>query len=144
MATMQGTATTPSRRLRAVVDRQHRSPFPLRVFVLKDMHSRVDEYANFGKPRAAAHNEDCTELRIYTWLDSSLSELAEMVHEVDMRVRKPGTRLSFMHICRDPLKGGRTMLQPVGVFHASGQDDTLTLSEFDWRAGDMLEIAILS
>ena len=134
-----GNAPPPARRRRPV-NREMSSPQLVRVLVHEEIHHRPEEFAQFFASPKSVHGE----LHIFSWADATLLELTRMVQEVDVRARKPGAKLSFMHAGRD--QKGRPVAKVVGVVHSdrSAVDDVMTLADCDWVAGDFIDIAIVS
>mmetsp|Transcript_20255 Transcript_20255/g.59720 ORF Transcript_20255/g.59720 Transcript_20255/m.59720 type:complete len:168 (+) Transcript_20255:18-521(+) len=139
-------AHSPTHR-RHTGSREQTCPFLVRVFVTRDVHRRSEHYETWDRPLAPPSQDPSfdPEVHLYTWLDASLAELAELVREVNVMARKPGTRLSFAHVQRD-VKHHRIKVKPVGQvpLEYDGPDGAILLADIGFNDGDVIDVAIQS
>merc|ERR1711981_1161118 len=83
------------------------------------------------------------ELRIHTWLDVSLKELAVLVCESNQSARKHGTRFAFAAIYRDGRTGRMTPRDLGGVvIGKDGPHDGRQLRDSRFQIGDFITLTL--
>lgn len=122
------------------LDRTQHTPFLLRLFVKENGRHSVHDFkgtAAEGHWRAADG-----EVRTYAWADTTLADLAALVHRVRPATAAPDTRLKFAEVGARA-RAGPPFLRPlgstrVGVAQAA---DRSTLGALGFRAGNWLDVA---
>lgn len=64
-----------------MIDRTKTCPLLLRVFVKQGAHHRIEDFAK--QQQQGGQEPEC--IHVYTWVDATLSELADLVQEVRER-----------------------------------------------------------
>lgn len=118
-----------------VVDREKTCPLLLRVFPKLGGHHRLEEYARRGQ-------EPKEEVQMYTWMDATLRELADLVKEIQPDAKQKNARLAFALVYPD--RRGKNVMRQVGIVHnrLPGPDDNKTLKSLNFQTGDFLDVAI--
>jgi len=117
------------------IDRQKVCPVLLRVFIGRNRHNPLSDYAR-GKTPA-------DELQIYTWIDASLKELAGLIRAVHPDSRRRGTSFQFAIVYADPHKPNyRTREVGTTTPGRPSADDNITLALKRFQIGDFLDVAI--
>ena len=118
------------------IDREKICPLLLRVFPKLNAHHTLEDFGKRGQQPA-------DEVKVYTWPDASLRELAELVQEINQHARSPNARLSFSFVYPD--KRGKNVMRHVGTVHsrAKGEDDLKSLASLNFQTGDFLDVAIM-
>lgn len=137
-ATAATTATTSS--TEGTVDRTQHTPFLLRLFVKENGRHSIHDFkgtAAEGFWRAADG-----EVRTYAWADTTLADLAALVHRVRPATAAADTRLKFAEVGARA-RAGPPFLRPlgstrVGVAQAA---DRSTLGALGFRPGNWLDVA---
>ncbi|CAK4645460.1 hypothetical protein LEN26_000135 [Aphanomyces euteiches] len=118
------------------VDRDVTCPTLVRVFC-NSSHYRPEDFNNMqAKPLA-------NEYHVYTWLDATLREIAELVQDANEEVRKRN-RLAISLVYPD--RRGKFIVKKSGLVNTNrkGPDDDKTLASLGFQNGDFLDVAILS
>eukprot|EP01023_Acetabularia_acetabulum_P022378 TRINITY_DN2201_c0_g2_i1.p2 TRINITY_DN2201_c0_g2~~TRINITY_DN2201_c0_g2_i1.p2 ORF type:complete len:141 (+),score=27.80 TRINITY_DN2201_c0_g2_i1:197-619(+) len=118
------------------VDREKVCPLLVRVFPKIGGHHRIMDYEKRG-------NEPEGEIQIYTWMDATLRELADLVKDVAPAARKPNAVQYFAIVFPD--RRGKMKMTEIGQVHCvrKGEDDPKTLKELNFETGDFLDVAII-
>lgn len=119
------------------VDREKICPLLLRVFVSTKRPHKVSEYSRGNTPP--------NELQIYTWMDASLEELANLVKEINSEARKKGTQFVFRLVYPDP-RSPTFRFREIGsyVSGTKGPDDRKTLASVRFQIGDFVDIHVIT
>ncbi|DBA02043.1 TPA: hypothetical protein N0F65_000290, partial [Lagenidium giganteum] len=126
------------RQERVMINREKQCPFLLRVFWSNGSHNRMESFDKVDDSPLS------NELHIYTWLDATLGEIAELVQNASPEAQQPNTRMgiSIVH----PDRRGRYVMRKVGwVFsnRRKSPDEEKTLTSLGFQPGDFLDIALL-
>lgn len=134
------TAMTDTGAAETALDRTQHTPFLLRLFVKENGRHSIHDFkgtAEEGFWRAADG-----EVRTYAWRDTTLADLAALVHRVRPATGAPDTRLKFAEVGARA-RTGPPFLRPlgstrVGVAQAT---DAATLGALGFRPGNWLDVA---
>ncbi|MCL4125424.1 UNVERIFIED_CONTAM: hypothetical protein GTU68_063241 [Idotea baltica] len=97
----------------------------LRVFCSNGRHNTFQDYRRGNTPP--------NELQIYTWMDATLKELADLVLEVNPDARRSGTVFDFMLFFPDLVKPiPRTRELGSVIVGQKGFDDQKTLKQLGY------------
>eukprot|EP01026_Neomeris_dumetosa_P045129 TRINITY_DN3822_c0_g1_i2.p3 TRINITY_DN3822_c0_g1~~TRINITY_DN3822_c0_g1_i2.p3 ORF type:complete len:138 (+),score=19.37 TRINITY_DN3822_c0_g1_i2:260-673(+) len=119
-----------------IVDREKVCPLLVRVFPKAGGHHRIQDYQKRG-------SEPDGEIQIYTWMDATLRELADLVKDVAAIARKRNAVQYFSVVYPD--RRGKMIMKDIGEVHCErkGEDDSKTLKELNFQTGDFLDVAII-
>lgn len=81
------------------------------------------------------------EVQVYTWLDTTLRELFELLKDQEVKLRR-SQHLSFAVVY--PNKDGRYVVKKMGEIYTcqEGEDDNKTLKELGMEVGDFVDVLI--
>ncbi|CAF0929017.1 unnamed protein product [Adineta ricciae] len=136
MSTTEAKLTGEVNKVDRSIDRLKTCPLLLRVFCNKNRHHLAREYEKGHTPE--------NELQIYTWMDATLSELTQLIKDVNPDSRHRGTQFSFSVVAPDETHG-YYYLNDIGKTE-NGQrrpDDQVQLASKRFRVGDYLDVAII-
>merc|ERR1719199_2010175 len=114
------------------VNRNKTVPFLIRVFPNVGPHRREDDYLGKELPK--------NELRIHSWMDATLRELAELIKQAIPETRG-NRRISFRRVCRTR---PRPIMRQMGVVHSSarGLEERCMIKDKMFEIGDFIDISI--
>mmetsp|Transcript_15888 Transcript_15888/g.17932 ORF Transcript_15888/g.17932 Transcript_15888/m.17932 type:complete len:137 (+) Transcript_15888:178-588(+) len=129
-------------------------PFMIRVFIEERRHNEEQDY---DEKRGKV--PECTEVQVHAWLNMSLSDLADLLiqklySETEVKKSKEKWRdgelnlnnyseMSFKVVFTD--SEGVTVMDYIGTSEIFGANtgNTTSLQSVKFRAGDMLDVALL-
>merc|ERR1712217_746750 len=115
------------------INRKKIVPFLVRLFPNIGPHRRDDEYIFKNLPR--------NELQIYSWMDTTLREIAEFIKQIisESRVNR---RISF---CCINIIRPKPIFKSIGVVHtiARRQDDNITLRDIKFEIVEFIDVSII-
>jgi hypothetical protein len=117
------------------VDRKKKCPFLIRVFPSHGEHNGISSYQNGSVPKE--------ELAIYTWQDTKLKDIAELVKQNYPDANKEDVLLRFSRVYPDGKTGDWTMTEIGRIGNKVGKEDYLALIELGWNIGDLMDVAVV-
>lgn len=117
------------------LDRQKVCPMYVRLFCRMHGHHSPSDFS-------ARHQPTDDELTVYTWRDATLSELADLIKEVNVECRRRDAAFDFQLVYAD--LRGKFMFKPMGrVMNARpSRGDSRTLEDIRFMQGDFIDVAI--
>jgi len=117
------------------IDRKKKCPFLIRVFPSHGNHNGISSYQNGSVPKE--------ELAIYTWQDTKLKDIAELVKQNYPDANKHDVLLRFSRVFQDSKTGDWTMTEIGKIGNQVGKEDYLALIELGWNIGDLMDVAVI-
>jgi len=117
------------------IDRKKKCPFLIRVFPSHGDHNGISSYHNGSVPKE--------ELAIYTWQDTKLKDIAELVKQNYPDANKQDVLLRFSRVYPDSKTGDWTMTEIGKIGNKVGKEDYQALIELGWSIGDFMDVAVV-
>ncbi|KAJ8655948.1 hypothetical protein O0I10_008388 [Lichtheimia ornata] len=118
------------------IDREKECPFLLRIFTRVGGHHANHEYTIDSVPST-------DELQLYTWMNATLEELAQLIQEVVPDAQHPDARVAFRLIYLDSQRATYRSRDIGRVVNAKANNDQQkTLDDCRFFIGDYLDVAI--
>jgi len=126
------------------IDRTKICPLFLRVFIRDGSHHETTDFAVRGEEPI----EDS--IIIYTWMDATLRELADLIQQVKSEARAPRLDLSFAFVYPD--RCGKNVIKHVQTLSSipltrgrgARMDNDKTLKQLGFETGDFVDVALLN
>eukprot|EP01040_Poterioochromonas_malhamensis_P000560 gene560-600_t len=120
------------------IDRVKSCPFLLRCFWKSNQNNNPKDYRHV--PKGIYPNQ---EVQIYTWLNSSLREISNLLKDVIISAREQPVTFCFNVVSMD--NNGFFVMRRIGEVAADkeGADDNKTLKQSNFEVGEFLDIAII-
>eukprot|EP01114_Cavostelium_apophysatum_P016921 TRINITY_DN490_c0_g3_i1.p2 TRINITY_DN490_c0_g3~~TRINITY_DN490_c0_g3_i1.p2 ORF type:complete len:223 (-),score=65.82 TRINITY_DN490_c0_g3_i1:1382-2008(-) len=129
-------AVTVVKKQKKTVDRENSCPFLLKTFVKQNARFKEEEF----RTTDTKSRED-KEVHIHTWMDASISEVLDLLKEVEPAAREWGTKATLHFVYPD--RTGVTVMKEIA---STGVDrlDERTLDELRFAVGDSLAVELWS
>ena len=121
------------------VDRTRTVPFYLRMFVKENGRHSIHDFK--GTKEEGYWRAPDGEVQTYVWPDTTLGDLAALVHKLKPATAVPDTRLKFAELV-SRVRSGPPFLKPIGsTRNGRSEGESITLRELGFRPGDWLDVA---